>query len=152
MGLCRLNLAAFSDLLDVIHPHREGSTNAALNGLKSPIQHLVKKPNVHQFSELCAPPKATLASRLSRFEQRRLDIKDTIRISIWWCHPYEAPGAPLDKHPDTEKHSCSSHKHSPVVGIEPTALDSESRVAAHYTTAAVLGMAEQTAPPGQWKA
>ncbi|CAH2241055.1 jg26699, partial [Pararge aegeria aegeria] len=35
------------------------------------------------------------------------------------------------KHPDTEKHSCSSHQHFPVVGIEPTALDSESRVAAH---------------------
>ncbi|CAH2253846.1 jg22179 [Pararge aegeria aegeria] len=32
---------------------------------------------------------------------------------------------------DTEKHSCSSHKHFPIVGIEPTALDSESRVAAH---------------------
>ncbi|CAH2227395.1 jg20782, partial [Pararge aegeria aegeria] len=38
------------------------------------------------------------------------------------------------KHPDTEKHSCSSHKHSPVVGIEPTAMDSESRVAAHCAT------------------
>ncbi|CAH2210223.1 jg21808 [Pararge aegeria aegeria] len=35
------------------------------------------------------------------------------------------------KHPDTEKHLCSSHKHFPVVGIEPTALGSESRVAAH---------------------
>ncbi|CAH2234558.1 jg18224 [Pararge aegeria aegeria] len=32
-----------------------------------------------------------------------------------------------DKHPDTEKHSCSSHKQFPVVGIEPTTLDSESR-------------------------
>ncbi|CAH2234159.1 jg9040 [Pararge aegeria aegeria] len=39
-----------------------------------------------------------------------------------------------DKHPDTEKHSCSSHKHSPVVGIDPTAWDSESRVAAHCAT------------------
>ncbi|CAH2233673.1 jg10639 [Pararge aegeria aegeria] len=27
-----------------------------------------------------------------------------------------------DAEPDTEKHSCSSHKHCPVVGIEPTAL------------------------------
>ncbi|CAH2234749.1 jg20976 [Pararge aegeria aegeria] len=27
----------------------------------------------------------------------------------------------VHKHPDTEKHSCSSHKHFPVVGIEPTA-------------------------------
>ncbi|CAH2217217.1 jg18817, partial [Pararge aegeria aegeria] len=35
------------------------------------------------------------------------------------------------KHPDSEKHSCSSHKHLPVVGIEPTATESESRVAAH---------------------
>ncbi|CAH2243635.1 jg23560 [Pararge aegeria aegeria] len=32
-----------------------------------------------------------------------------------------------DKHPDTE----TSHKHVSVVGIEPTAMDSESRVAAH---------------------
>ncbi|CAH2239479.1 jg21486 [Pararge aegeria aegeria] len=35
---------------------------------------------------------------------------------------------------DTEEHSCSSHKHFPAVGIEPTALDSESRVAAHCAT------------------
>ncbi|CAH2243976.1 jg25388 [Pararge aegeria aegeria] len=39
-----------------------------------------------------------------------------------------------DKHPDTEKHSCSSHKHFPVVGIESTTLESESRVAAHCAT------------------
>ncbi|CAH2236723.1 jg16963 [Pararge aegeria aegeria] len=32
---------------------------------------------------------------------------------------------------DTEKHSCSSQNHFPVLGIEPTALDSESRAAAH---------------------
>ncbi|CAH2216213.1 jg4274 [Pararge aegeria aegeria] len=36
-----------------------------------------------------------------------------------------------DKHPDTEKQSCSLHKHFPVVRIEPTAKDSESRVTAH---------------------
>ncbi|CAH2242586.1 jg14122 [Pararge aegeria aegeria] len=40
----------------------------------------------------------------------------------------------IDKHPDTEKHSCSLHKHSPVVGIETTALDLESRVSAHCAT------------------
>ncbi|CAH2233014.1 jg701 [Pararge aegeria aegeria] len=45
------------------------------------------------------------------------------------CYPKERP--PTVKHPVTEKHSCSSHKHFPVVEIEPTALDSESRVAAH---------------------
>ncbi|CAH2207735.1 jg27157, partial [Pararge aegeria aegeria] len=39
-----------------------------------------------------------------------------------------------DKHPDTGKHSCSAHKHVPVVGIEPTAMDSESRIAAHCTS------------------
>ncbi|CAH2232188.1 jg12346 [Pararge aegeria aegeria] len=37
----------------------------------------------------------------------------------------------IDKRQDTEKHSCSSHKHLPVVGVEPTALETESRVAAH---------------------
>ncbi|CAH2226509.1 jg171 [Pararge aegeria aegeria] len=36
-----------------------------------------------------------------------------------------------NKHPDTEKHSCSSHKHFPVVVIEPTALNSENSVATH---------------------
>ncbi|CAH2234741.1 jg20968 [Pararge aegeria aegeria] len=36
-----------------------------------------------------------------------------------------------NKHPDTEKNSFSSHKHFPVVGIVPTAFDSESRVAAN---------------------
>ncbi|CAH2236136.1 jg17651 [Pararge aegeria aegeria] len=36
-----------------------------------------------------------------------------------------------DKHPGTEKHSCSSHKHFPVVGIKPTAFALESRVAAN---------------------
>ncbi|CAH2239092.1 jg22488, partial [Pararge aegeria aegeria] len=36
-----------------------------------------------------------------------------------------------DKHTDAENKSCSSHKYCPVVGIEPTVLGSESRVAAH---------------------
>ncbi|CAH2230969.1 jg3444, partial [Pararge aegeria aegeria] len=34
------------------------------------------------------------------------------------------------KHQDTEKHSCSSHKHVPVLGIELMAMNSESRLAA----------------------
>ncbi|CAH2268036.1 jg10224 [Pararge aegeria aegeria] len=40
----------------------------------------------------------------------------------------------VDKHPDTEKYSCSSHKHHPVVGIERTAMDSDSRVAVYCTS------------------
>ncbi|CAH2218000.1 jg21851 [Pararge aegeria aegeria] len=37
-----------------------------------------------------------------------------------------------DRHPDTKKHYCPSHKHIPAVGIEPTADDEAgSRIAAH---------------------
>ncbi|CAH2256885.1 jg11026 [Pararge aegeria aegeria] len=36
-----------------------------------------------------------------------------------------------DKYPEAKKTLWSSHKHFPAVGIEPAALDSESRVAAH---------------------
>ncbi|CAH2242631.1 jg8462 [Pararge aegeria aegeria] len=54
------------------------------------------------------------------------------------------PGPLMNKHPDTEKHSSSSHKYFPVVGIEPKALDSESKVAAHCANRLLTTMVVST--------
>ncbi|CAH2234788.1 jg13211 [Pararge aegeria aegeria] len=61
--LGRVFPAAPLDSFDVVYPPGWGLTNAAFTGAGLPYQHL-GDPNVHQFSELCAPPIATSASRL----------------------------------------------------------------------------------------